>query len=72
MPDGSRNPFKSEAEMFRVLVVVLAAAAPVVAAGLVAGPGPALIALGVELGVGGALLWRASRRRRGAPGATGS
>ena len=66
------NPFKSEAEMFRVLMFVVAAAVPVVAVGLLAGPGFGLIVLGVELGLGLGLLWRAFRARRGAPGAPGA
>ena len=66
MADGSLgNPFKSEAEMFRVLVVVVVAAVPVVAAALLVGPVLGLVVLGVELGVGMGLLWRALRGRRG-------
>ena len=58
------NPFKSEAEMFRVLVVVVVAAVPVIAAALVVGPVAGLVVLGVELGLGVGLLWRALRTRR--------
>ena len=66
MADGSLgNPFKSEAEMFRVLVVVVVAAVPVVLAALLVGPVLGLVVLGVELGVGIWWLWRALRTRRG-------
>jgi len=58
--------------MFRVLVVVLLAALPVIAAALLAGPVPGLIVLGVELGVGVGLLWRSVRAERGRPQEPGS
>ncbi len=61
------NPFKSEAEMFRVLVAVVVAAVPVIALALLVGPVFGLIVLGVELGVGVGVLWRALRRRRAEP-----
>ena len=63
----ARNPFKSEAAMFRVLVVVLVAALPVIATALLAGPVAGLTVLGVELGVGVGLLWRALRAGRDEP-----
>jgi hypothetical protein len=47
--------------MFRVVVVVGAAAAPVIIAGLVISPLAALIVLGLELGVGIGLLWQSAR-----------
>lgn len=47
--------------MFRVVVVVGVAAAPVIALGLVAGPGWGAVLLGLEVVVGIALLWRSSR-----------
>ena len=50
--------------MFRVLVVVVVAAVPVIAGALLAGPVLGLVVLGVELGIGGVLLRRALGRRR--------
>jgi hypothetical protein len=47
--------------MFRVVVLVGAAAAPVIIAGLLIGPLAALIILGLELGVGIGLLWQSAR-----------
>jgi hypothetical protein len=55
------NPLRSEAEMFRVVVVVGLAAIPVVVLGLAIGPAWGAAALGVELGIGIGLIWRASR-----------
>lgn len=55
------NPLRSEAEMFRVVVLVGAAAAPVIIAGLVISPLAALIVLGLELGLGIGLLWHSAR-----------
>jgi hypothetical protein len=55
------NPLRSEAEMFRVVVVVGLAAIPVVVLGLAIGPEWGAIALGVELGIGLGLIWRATR-----------
>ena len=57
--------------MFRVLVVVVVAAVPVVAAALLVEPVLGLVVLGVELGVAVGLLWRALRTRRGRAGAPG-
>jgi hypothetical protein len=55
------NPLRSEAEMFRVVVIVGLAAVPVIALGLLLGPVWGLVALGVELGIGIGLIWRSSR-----------
>ncbi len=55
------NPLRSEAEMFRVVVIVGFAAAPVIALGLIAGPEWGAIMLAVEVGMGIGLMWRALR-----------
>jgi hypothetical protein len=55
------NPLRSEAEMFRVVVIVGVAAAPVVALGLIAGPEWGAILLAVEVGIGIGLAWRSFR-----------
>ena len=55
------NPLRSEAEMFRVVVIVGIAAAPVIAVGLITEPVYAAILLALEIGVGIGLLWRSSR-----------
>jgi hypothetical protein len=55
------NPLRSEAEMFRLVVIVGLAALPVIVLGLAAGPEWGLVALGVELGIGIGLIWRGSR-----------
>ena len=55
------NPLRSEADMFRVVVVVGIAAAPVILAGLLIDPLAGAIVLGVELGIGIGLLWRGAR-----------
>ena len=55
------NPLRSEAEMFRLVVIVGLAALPVIVLGLVAGPEWGLVVLGVELGIGIGLIWRGSR-----------
>ena len=47
--------------MFRVVVIVGVAAAPVIAVGLITEPVYAAILLGVEVGIGIGLLWRSSR-----------
>lgn len=57
------NPLRSEAAMFRVLVIVVLAALPVIALGLIAGPVAAVVALGLELVVA-ALVWRRARAER--------
>ena len=46
------NPLRSEAEMFRLVVIVGLAAVPVIVLGLAAGPEWGLVVLGVELGIG--------------------
>jgi hypothetical protein len=58
------NPLRSEAEMFRLVVVVGLAALPVIVLGLAAGPVWGLIALGLELGIGIGLIWGSSRRSK--------
>lgn len=55
------NPLRSEAEMFRVVVIVGIAAAPVIALGLIVGPEWGVIALAVELAFGVGFMWRALR-----------
>ena len=52
------NPLRSEAAKFRVLVIVVVAAIPVIALGALAGPEWGLIALGLELGVAVGMLLR--------------
>lgn len=46
---GFRNPFRSEADAFRLLTIVAAAGAVVIAAGLLVGSRLALIIFGVML-----------------------
>jgi hypothetical protein len=55
------NPLRSEAEMFRLVVIIGLAALPVIVLGLAIGPAWGLVALGIEFGVGLALIWRGSR-----------
>src|SRR5690606_26971497 len=55
------NPLRSERDAFRLVLVVAAAGALVIAAGLIIGPLAGLIVLGLELGVGVGLIWRSSR-----------
>ncbi len=55
------NPLRSEADAFRLVVIVGLAAIPVVVLGLVAGPAWGFVALGLELGIGIGLIWRGSR-----------
>ena len=53
------NPLRSEAEMFRVVLIVGIAAAPVIALALIFGPEWGAILLAIEIGVG---IWLADRR----------
>ena len=55
------NPLRSEAEMFRVVVIVGIAAAPVIAVGLITEPVYGAILLALEVGIGIGVLWRSSR-----------
>ncbi len=55
------NPLRSEAEMFRVVVIVGIAAAPVIAVALLTEPVYGAILLALEVGFGIGLLWRTSR-----------
>lgn len=55
------NPLRSEAEMFRVVLIVGVAAAPVIALGLIAGPEWGAILLAAELVVAVGLMWRTMR-----------
>lgn len=55
------NPLRSEAEMFRVVVIVVLAALPVIVVGLLTEPGYAAILLGIEVLAGLWLLWRGFR-----------
>ena len=62
-----RNPFRSEADAFRLLVIVGIAGAVVIAVALVAGSlAGALVGL-VLLCVGGFYAWRWTRAALGAP-----
>jgi hypothetical protein len=56
------NPLRSEAEMFRVVVIVVVAALPVIVVGLLTEPVYAAILLGIEILVG---LWALLRSLRG-------
>ena len=55
------NPLRSEAEMFRVVVIIGLAALPVIVLGLAVDPLAGAILLAVELAAGLWLLWRRSR-----------
>lgn len=55
------NPFRSEAEMFRLVIVIGAGCAAVVALALITAPIYGAILLAVEVGLGIGLLWRGSR-----------
>ncbi len=55
------NPLRSEAEMFRLVVIIGVAAVPVIVIGLAAGPAWGAVVLGVELGIGLGMVWRGSR-----------
>jgi hypothetical protein len=56
------NPLRSEAAMFRVVIVVAVAALPVIVVGLLAEPIYAAILLGLELIAGIVVLWQGLRR----------
>ena len=56
MKEGPRNPFRNEADAFRVLVMFVAAAAVVIAVALLVDPLAAALLGLVLVGVG---LWRA-------------
>jgi uncharacterized membrane protein len=60
------NPLRSEAAMFRVVVIVGIAAIPVIALGALAGPAWGAVALAIELALGAGLIWRRWRGRAGA------
>jgi hypothetical protein len=55
------NPLRSEAEMFRLVVIIGACAAVVIALALAIDPLAGAIALAMELVVGAWLIWRGSR-----------
>jgi hypothetical protein len=55
------NPLRSEADAFRLVVIVGIAALPVIVLGAAAGPAWGLVVLGIELGVGVGMIWRGSR-----------
>ena len=55
------NPLRSEAEMFRVVVIVGIALLPVFVLGLAAGPGWAAGLLVIEIAVATYWIWRSSR-----------
>jgi Ca2+/H+ antiporter len=59
---AAENPLRSEAAMFRVVIVVAVAALPVILVGLVAEPIYAAILLGLELIAGIVVLWQGLRR----------
>lgn len=56
--DNLRNPFRNEADAFRLLVIVGIGAAPVVVLALLVGPIPALVLGAVLLGIAA---WRSGR-----------
>jgi hypothetical protein len=55
------NPLRSEAEMFRLVMIIGAGCAAVIALALIAAPVYGAILLAAEVGVGIGLLWRGSR-----------
>ena len=55
------NPLRSEAEMFRLVVIIGLLAVPVIVVGLAAGPEWGAVLLGVELGIGVGMIWQGSR-----------
>jgi hypothetical protein len=55
------NPLRSEAEMFRLVVIIGAGCAAVVALALITEPIYGVILLAAEVGIGIGLLWRGSR-----------
>ena len=55
------NPLRSEADMFRVVMVVGVAAVLVIVVALLTEPVYGAIVLGIELGVGIGLIWQSSR-----------
>lgn len=55
------NPLRSEAEMFRVVVIVGIALVPVIVIGLAAGPGWAAGLLVVEIAAAAYWIWRSTR-----------
>jgi len=55
------NPLRSEAEMFRIVVIVGLAALPVIVVGLVVSAGAGAIVLGAEAIAGAWLIWDRSR-----------
>lgn len=62
-----RNPFRSEADAFRLLVIVGVAAAGVIVVALVAGSLPGALVGLVLLCVGGVYAWRWTRAAVAAP-----
>ena len=55
------NPLRSEAEMFRLVVIVGIALLPVFVLGLAAGPGWAAGLLAIEIAGGAYWIWRSTR-----------
>ena len=55
------NPLRSEAEMFRLVVIIGVLALVVIAFALIIDPLAGAIVLGLELGIGIGLIWRGSR-----------
>lgn len=55
------NPLRSEADMFRVVVLVGIAAAPIILAGLLISPLAGAILLCLEVGVGIGVFWQSAR-----------
>jgi hypothetical protein len=55
------NPLRSEAEMFRLVVIIGAACALVVAVALITEPVVGAIVLAVEIALAAGLIWRSSR-----------
>lgn len=59
-----QNPLRSEAAMFRVVVIVGAAAVPVIVVSLLTEPLFGAILLALEVAGGIWAIWRCARRRR--------
>jgi hypothetical protein len=55
------NPLRSEAEMFRLVVIIGAACALVIAVALITEPVVGAIVLAAEIGLAAGMLWRSSR-----------
>ena len=61
----TQNPLRSEAAMFRIVVIVGIAAIPVIALGALAGPAWGMAALAIEVVVAAWVIWRRLRAPEG-------